>query len=154
MIEDNNGPSLEESINKIYKYLYARVLTAEDENIIKQYIDAYNETLRRCIDEHTPDDDKRFELLSGPLKFIKYNFPEGNNKYPAIEIIINGIGPFALNEGTSPRSNNYVRTLRNPNIPSIQDKNPRINGFTSAFIIVFFTIWLGILLGTLLFFIK
>ena len=156
MVEYNQNVSLEDNIANIYNYLYMPFLSDDVLETLRLYIEAYNQTLNEYANSESPSESikDRLRLLSGPINFVKANFPDNANEddpHPAVDIIKNSVSGFGS------RSKEFARVRKPSNIPSTIEPDidySQINGFGLSFIIIIATVLLGIGLGSLLFFIK
>ena len=167
---DENQPNLnflKENISNIYEYLYLNSLDSKMINSLNLFMDAYNQTLNEYLNANNPSYDliQKLKILSGPINFVYANFPDNPNSlepHPAADLIKKKINDYNTELENTRLENaglekGFTRVKKNANMPStIPDENEytQINGFTTGAIIVILTILFGILLGTLLFFIK
>ncbi|MBQ6841536.1 MAG: hypothetical protein IJO63_05425 [Bacilli bacterium] len=143
--------SFEENINQIYHYLTLTALNDDAKVKISQFMDAYHQTLNEYLNSNTPNisTTQRLQALTGPVN-VALTTPDDGKPHPAAELIKQKV-----NDHGKEMEKPFVRSLRNPNAPSlIKDDNEMMNGFSFAIIIVCFTIVLGMVLGALLFLIK
>lgn len=156
--------SLNEKANTISKCLYYTDINDNLKNAIIEYLDTYFEAFKEYTNLNQKDENltRVFSILQKPINEASnpynINLSDGN-KHPAVDLINEKLKEFYKDlesENSNSLEKGFSRSLVPNNMKGINLDNDDINnlGFTRSFIIIIFTIVLGVILGIYLFSLK